>query len=144
MRAAGGRYLVCIYFPLRVGRERRTKNVCVAFNAAEELALYREIKEMGSTEIKKRIAIFSYDHLVKVAKKENRGITEVIKMRLGDSLRGGGQIRRMARVSRTDIARWRAALTAETEKPGHHVFKEIEAFLDKLIADEESNARLAA
>lgn len=138
------RSFLCIYFPLKLGRAVATKNVCIAFNATTDRALYRAVGRMSSTEIKKRIAIFSYDHLVKVARKENRGITEVIKMRLGDSvLRRGGRVRRTVNVKREDVARWRQALMREAGS-GRRVFQEILAFLDDLDGGEKRASGMAA
>lgn len=139
------RSFLCIYFPRKVGRGIETKNVCVAFNAAEEKALYRAVQKLSSSEIKKRIAIFSYDHLVKVAEREDRRITEVIKMRLADSiLRRGGRIRRTVNVKREDVARWRQALMRETQGSRRGVVQELLAFLDELSGDEEGNNLQAA
>lgn len=139
------RSFLCIYFPQRTGRAIETKNVCVAFNGTTERTLYRAVERMSSTEIKKRIAIFSYDHLVKVALKENRGITEVIKMRLGDSVMGrGGRIRRTIDVKRDDLTRWRRALTRTTKGGGRRELQEILTFLSDLDGGEKQADGLAA
>ncbi|OGH59051.1 MAG: hypothetical protein A3G34_01845 [Candidatus Lindowbacteria bacterium RIFCSPLOWO2_12_FULL_62_27] len=144
MRNPTTRTFLCIYFPERTDRGVETKNVCVAFNGTTERALYRAVERLGSTEIKKRIAIFSYDHLVKVAEREDRGITEVIKMRLGDSvLRRGGRVRRTVTVKRDDVARWRRALMREAGI-GRRVFQEILAFLDDLDGGEKRASGVAA
>lgn len=139
-----GRLFLCIYFPRVVGGTKTTKNVCVAFNATTEKELYHSIERMTSTEIKRRIAIFSYGHLVSVAKKENRGITEVIKMRLADSLRRGGWIRRTVSVGREDLARWRGALATAAGRGGSRVIKEIQEFLEGLAGEGEPREHMAA
>lgn len=144
MRNPSARTFICIYFPQRTERGVETKNVCVAFNGTTERAIYRAVENLSSSEIKKRIAIFSYDHLVKVAEREDRRITEVIKMRLADSiLRRGGRIRRTVNVKREDVARWRQALTREAAR-GRRVFQEIWTFLDDLDGGEKRASGVAA
>ncbi|MEW5694288.1 MAG: hypothetical protein AB1765_13465, partial [Candidatus Hydrogenedentota bacterium] len=105
------REFISIYFPhLDEKGSRMTKNVCIAFSNKEK-AIYQKIKNLSSTEIKNIIKLFSYNHLLAVAKKEERKPTELIKLRLKENLmKNDFKIKRCVEIDKKKFQKWIKAL----------------------------------
>ncbi len=91
--------------------------MCLAFNE-KETPLFQKLKKLKSREIKKTIAIFSYNQLIKVSKKEDRHPTELIKMLLAEKLiHKGPFIKRSVRFNPAKVKKWIGYLKKNNKKP---------------------------
>jgi len=108
---------------------RHTKNVCIAFNEKEK-TLFEKVKKITSGEIKKTIAVFSYNQLINRSKKADRNPTEFIKMRLTEKLIHKSQyIKRNIKFSPARIKKWVSILKNKK------IDSEISDFLESIVAD---------
>lgn len=74
------RAYISIYFEDATSHGKKKGDVNLAINPDDEL--YNKIKALGSSEIKRIIGIYTYDELLKEAKKEDRSLGNFIKHRL--------------------------------------------------------------
>jgi hypothetical protein len=126
------RNFISIYFP-EIDEEgnRKTKNVSVPFNTSSDNELYEKVKEYSTTELKKMIAIHSYNQLDKTAKNEKRKITDLIKLRLKDKLFGDSdEISKTITFKPKHIKNWIRKLDKIDKK---NKFKKLKHFLQQLV-----------
>ncbi|MBA3066003.1 hypothetical protein FP828_05890 [bacterium] len=127
------RNYLSVYFPLIDGAgERRTKNLCIAFND-EEKPLFEKLQKLNSQDIKKAIAIFTYKRLMEVSEKENRKPTELIKIRLAEKLIHRGQsVKRNIEINPAVIKKWVGVL----KKSDNKIYGEITDFLESIVSND--------
>ena len=80
------RKVTSISFPLKSkGGKKKHKIVSISFNDSETF-LYKKVSSLSASQIRKIIAIYSYEHLKKVADKEKCKLSQLIKIRLKEKL----------------------------------------------------------
>jgi hypothetical protein len=78
------RKFISVYFDDRPLDGRKKRDITIAFNPTE--ALYDICKDLGSSEIKAALRIYSYHELVKKAQEDHRTLSNFIKARLKEKL----------------------------------------------------------
>jgi hypothetical protein len=74
------RRYISVYFEDSLVRERKKRDVTLAF--AENDELYLRCKDLGSSEIKRIVGTASYSELVERAQDEHRSLSNYIKHKL--------------------------------------------------------------
>lgn len=124
------RNYLSIYFPYRDKKGIKTvKNVCVAFGRNEE-AVYRRMKAVPSGEIKNTAGIHSYSQLIKIAEKENRKPSELIKLRFAAA--ADNRITKTVSCMPHKVRRWLSSLKRQNKAGAdRELIKFLEGLLDK-------------
>lgn len=79
------RHFISVYFQDGLVSERKKRDVTLSFSQDDDL--YFKIKDLGSTQIKNMIGIYSYTKLVEIAKEQDRTLNNYIKYKLRSCLK---------------------------------------------------------
>ncbi len=124
-----------IYFPLRDKNNKLIiKNVCIAFNKTDEKLLYERIKNITSSDMKKITGIHSYSQLTDIAQKENRKITEIIKLKLADNLLNISKVKKKyIEYQETKLKKWIKSFKTLNAESNKKELNELIVFLNNIL-----------